>query len=89
MNRVFENYREHPALKYDDHELVFKIDTKVYIIRESFISQIIITAIKKTNIGDPYRDLCRLCFVYVDDTDEYEGCVDFDFRFEDELKQLL
>lgn len=89
MSKVFENYREHPALEYDDHELVFKIDARVYIIRNGFINQIIPTAVRKTNIGDPYRDLCRLCFVCTDNSDKYEECIDFDFKFEDDLKQLL
>lgn len=33
-NKVIENFRDHPSLRCDDSKFIFKIDDKVYLIRE-------------------------------------------------------
>lgn len=69
MNKVIENFRDHPSLKHDSAKLVFKIDAKLYSIIDGIVRQIIPVSIRSTNIGEPYRDLLRLKFVFVDGKD--------------------
>lgn len=90
MNKAFENFRNHPALKHELIKLVFKIDSKWYSIIDGIVRQIIPQSVQRTNIGEPYRDLVRLDFVFADDEDaEYGECIDFDLENEKELIQLF
>lgn len=90
MNRVIENYRDHPTLRYDSIKIVFKIEGKVYAIIDDVVRQIIPRTVSLTNIGDPYRKLIRLEFVFADNPDdEYGEYADFHPDFETELRQLL
>lgn len=90
MNKAIENFRNHPALSYDPLKLVFKIESKVYSIIDGIVRQIIPQNIRRTNIGDPYRDLVRLNFVFVDDADnEYGECIDFSLDDETALLEVV
>ncbi len=85
MSKVFENYRSHPALKYDGQKLVFKIDDQVYLIEDGFVKNIKPIDVEYSNIGEPFRKLARLSFVY----DNKEDYIDFEYRFLEDLKELL
>lgn len=87
-NRVLTNFRDHPTLRYDDPQSVFKIDGKVYLIRENKVSKIIPVKVIHTNIGEPYRDLVRFYFYEDDGTQWLEG-IDFAPEHEEALRQLL
>jgi predicted solute-binding protein len=89
MSKVFENYRNHPSLQHDETALVFKIGDKVYLIGDDTVRQIIPRTVQKTNIGEPYKDLARMCFVFADGTDKSHWCIDFDSSLEDELRALI
>ena len=90
MIKVIENYRHHPTLQYDSLKIVFKIEKKVYLIIDGIIRQIIPKGTRHTNIGEPYAELVRLEFVFVDDADnEYGECIDFDPAFEAELLEVI
>ena len=84
-NHVLTNFRDHPSLRHDDPQSVFKIDGKVYLISGGVVQQIFPTKIARTNIGEPYRDLVRLYF----QGEEYEVCIDFAPEHEEALRQLL
>ena len=88
---VITNFRDHPSLRYDDCKLVFKIDDKTYLISEKAVRQIIPKSIFLTNIGEPYKSLVRLTFVFVDEdvNTEYDEVIDFDSDYEEELRGLL
>ena len=89
-SKVFENYRYHPALQYDSLKLVFKLGKKVYLIDDKTAHQIIPKSVTQTNIGDPYKDLARLDFVFANNpNDKYGECVDFDINLKEDLKTLL
>lgn len=90
MNKAIENCRNHPTLGYDSIKLVFKIEAKVYSIIDGNVRQIIPRSIRHTNIGEPYKNLVRLKFVFADDADdEYGECIDFDPEHEAELAKLF
>lgn len=90
MNKAVENCRNHPALKYDPLKIVFKIEGKVYSIIDGIVRQIIPKGIQHTNIGEPYRDLVRLNFVFADDAEsEYGECIDFDPKDETVLLEAI
>ena len=91
-NKVLTNFRDHPSLRYDDPQSVFKIDDKVYLISEGVVRQIIPAHIAHTNIGEPYAKLVRLYFLFADDDTvklEYEECIDLAPEHEEALRQLL
>lgn len=91
-NCVLTNFRDHPALRYDDPQSVFKIDDKVYLISEGTVRQILPAHIAQNNIGEPYAKLVRLYFLFADDNTEkleYEECIDFDPEHEEALRQLI
>lgn len=91
-NKVISNFRDHPSLRYDDPQSVFKIDDKVYLISEGVVRQIIPAHIAYTNIGEPYAKLVRLYFLFADENTvklEYEEGIDFAPEDEEALRQLL
>ena len=87
-NPVLANFRDHPTLRYDDPQLVFKIDDKVYLIREGVVFRILPVKVVDTNIGEPYKDLVRFYFYEDDGTQWLEG-IDFAPEHEEALRQLL
>lgn len=91
MNKVFKNYRDHPALRYDGLRLVFKIDDKVFLIEDGIVKHIKVVSFIETNIGEPYRKLVRLTFISfdVDNLDVYEDCIDFHISDQQDLIELL
>lgn len=98
-NKVLSNFRDHPTMQFDDEQLVFKIDDKLYLIREGVVRQIIPKSVQLTNIGDPYRDLVRLNYFFAaeshlfDFTDalneQHQLCIDFAPEHEEALRQLI
>lgn len=66
-NRVLTNFRDHPSLRYDDPQSVFKLDGKVYLISEGVVRQIIPKSLQRDNIGEPYRNLLQLNYLFADD----------------------
>jgi hypothetical protein len=91
MNKVFKNYRDHPALRYDGLRLVFKIDDKVFLIEDGIVKHIKVVSIQETNIGEPYRKLVRLTFITfnADNLDVYEDYIDFHISDQQDLIELL
>jgi hypothetical protein len=87
-NKVLTNFRDHPSLRFDDPKSVFKIDDKVYLIREGEVSRIIPVKVVDTNIGEPYKDLVRFYFYEDDGTQWLEG-IDFAPEDEEALRQLI
>ncbi len=98
-NPVFTNFRDHPSLRFDDEQLVFKIEGKVYLISESVVRQIIPKSVQLTNIGEPYRNLVRLNYFFAaeahlfDFTDvlneQHQLCIDFAPEHKEALRQVL
>ena len=92
-NKVLTNFRDHPTMQFDDEQLVFKIEDKVYLIsNERTVRQILPAHITHTNIGEPYAKLVRLYFLFADDDTvklEYEECIDFAPEHEEALRQLI
>jgi hypothetical protein len=87
-NKVLTNFRDHPSLRFDDPKSVFKIDDKVYLIREGEVSRIIPVKVVDTNIDEPYKDLVRFYFYEDDGTQWLEG-IDFAPEDEEALRQLI
>lgn len=91
MNKVFENYRDHPTLRYNGLRLVFKIDDKVFLIEDGIVKHIKVVSIQETNIGEPYKKLVRLTYISfnADNLDVYEDCIDFHISNQQDLIKLL
>jgi len=89
-SKAIENYRDHPSLQHDSRQIVFKINGQVYLVIDDIVHQIIPKDVHHINIGEPYRIIVRLNFVFVDNpNDEYGGCIEFHPDREAELRQLL
>lgn len=91
-NRVLTNFRDHPSLRYDDPQSVFKIDDKVYLISEGVVRQITPLSIRQTNLGEPYVNLIYLFFLFADAEPEehpYEEAIYFAPEHEKALRELL
>lgn len=90
-NHVLTNFRNHHSLRFDPEQLVFKIDDKVYLISEGVVRQIIPKSVFVTNIGEPYRNLARLVYVFVDEdiNTKYDSVIDFAPEDEQALRQLI
>jgi hypothetical protein len=98
-NKVLTNFRDHPSLRYDDPQSVFKIDDKVYLIKEDVVRQIRPLSIRHTNLGEPYAKLVRLNYFFAaeehlfDFTDvldkQHQLYIDFAPEDEEALRQLL
>jgi Mg2+ and Co2+ transporter CorA len=98
-NKVLTNFRDHPSLRFNDPQSVFKIDDKVYLISEGVVRQIKPKSVQLTNIGEPYRNLVRLNYFFsaeahlFDFTDvlneQHQLCIDFAPEDEEALRQLL
>jgi hypothetical protein len=89
-NKVLTNFRDHPSLRYDDPQSLFKIDDKVYLISEGVVRQIMPRQMVNTNIGEPYKALTRFYFVFADDSQKtYMESIDFAPKHEESLRQLL
>ena len=98
-NKVLTNFRNHPTMQFDDEQLVFKIDDKVYLISEDVVRQIKPKSVQLTNIGESYRNLVRLNYFFsaeaylFDFTDvlneQHQLCIDFAPEHEEALRQLI
>lgn len=91
-NHVLTNFRDHPTLRYDDLQSVFKIDGKVYLISEGVVRQITPLSIRQTNLGEPYVNLIYLFFLFADAEPEeqpYEEAIYFAPEHEKALRQLI
>jgi hypothetical protein len=91
-NKVLTNFRSHPTLRFDNHQSVFKIENKVYLISEGVVRQIIPQRICQTNIGEPYMNLLYLFYIFADVEPEdstYGESIYFAPKHEEALRQLL
>jgi hypothetical protein len=90
-SRVLTNFRDHPSLRFDDAKSVFKIEGKLYLLSEGVVQEIIPKGIQKDNIGEPYRNLVNLNFVFKDSTLNDWNFYRIHFAPEDEqaLRQLI
>ena len=90
-NKVLTNFRDHPSLRFDPEQLVFKIDDKVYLIREGVVSRILPQSVQLTSIGEPYRNLVRLNYFFTAEVHDEYYCLIIDFapEHEEALRQLL
>lgn len=65
--KPISNFRNHPALKYDEQRAVFVIKystrPEMYLYTEKEVKRILPVAIDYTNIGEPYRELVRFVFL--------------------------
>jgi len=89
-SKAVENYRDHPSLQNDSRQIVFKINGQVYLLINDTVRQIIPKDIYHTNIGEPYRKLVRLDFMFANDpNDVCGGCIDFHPDREDDLRRHI
>lgn len=91
-NHVLTNFRDHPTLRYDDPQSVFKIENKVYLISDDVVRQIIPKSIRHTNLGEPYVKLIYFFFLFADAEPEerpYEEAIYFAPEHEEALRQLI
>jgi hypothetical protein len=90
-NKVLTNFRDHPTLRNYAYQSVFKIEGKLYLLSEGVVQEIIPKGIQKDNIGEPYRNLVNLNFVFKDsnlnDWNFYR--IHFAPEHEEALRQLL
>lgn len=89
MNKVFQNYRDHPSLKFDGLRLVFNLNNKVFLIEDGIVKNIEVTSIEETNIGEPFRKLVRLNFLNIGESGVYEDCIDFHISEQKDLEKLM
>jgi hypothetical protein len=70
------NFRDHPALKYDEQKSIFTIKystrSEIYLYTEKEVKRIIPVAITDTNIGEPYQELARFVFLNEDEVDSID-----------------
>lgn len=91
-NHVLSNFRDHPSLRFDDHQSVFKIEDKVYLITEGTVREIIPKSVRLTNLGEPYVKLIYFFFLFSDAEPvehPYEEAIYFDPEDEEALRQLI
>jgi hypothetical protein len=64
--KPISNFRDHPALKYDEQRAVFVIKhsvrSELYLYTEKEVKRIIPLGLEYTNIGEPYAELVRFNF---------------------------
>jgi len=64
--KPISDFRDHPALKYNERKLVFVIEypprPKLYLFTEKEVKRILPIKLQYTNIGDPYKKLARFIF---------------------------
>lgn len=74
--KPINNFRDHPALKYDEQKSVFVIKystrPEMYLYTEKEVKRITPIAIKYTNIGEPYKELARFVFLNEDEEDSID-----------------
>ena len=64
--KPISDFRDHPALKYNERKLVFVIKystrPELYLFTEKEVKRILPIKLQYTNIGDPYKKLARFIF---------------------------
>jgi hypothetical protein len=91
-NKVLTNFRDHPSFRFDEPQSVFKIDDKVYLIREGVVRPILPSYIDEDNIGEPYKKLIYLYFIFGDEVIGVYSTLEricFAPEHEEALRQLL
>ncbi len=90
-NKVLTNFRDHPSLRYNDPQSVFKIDDKVYLISEDVVRQILPQSVTATNISEPYQKLVRLNYFFSAEVhdENYRLSIDFAPEHGKALRELL
>ena len=71
--KPISNFRDHPALKYDDQRAVFVIKystrPELYLYTEKEVKRILPLGLSYDNLGDPYKELVLFKFRNEDEED--------------------
>jgi len=74
--KPISDFRDHPALKYNERKLVFVIKystrPELYLFTEKEVKRILPIKLQYTNIGDPYKKLARFIFCNEDEEDSMD-----------------
>jgi hypothetical protein len=79
--KPINNFRDHPALKYDESKTIIVINSKysspeMYLVTDKDVVGITPIEVQHTNIGEPYRDLAR--FIFRIDREKEDDSIDID-----------
>ena len=65
--KPINNFRDHPALKYDKQRAVFVIKhsvrSELYLYTDEEVKRILPLGLKYNNVGDPYKELVQFNFM--------------------------
>lgn len=71
--KPISNFRDHPALKYDEQKSVFTMDCssipELFLYTEKEVKRIIPVSITHSNIGEPYKELVQFIFTNEEEED--------------------
>lgn len=71
--KPISNFRDHPALKYDEQKSVFvikySIRSELYLYTEKEVKRILPLGLEYSNIGEPYKELVRFVFLNEEEED--------------------
>lgn len=74
--KPISNFRDHPALKYDEQRAVFvikhSIRSELYLYTEKEVKRILPLGLEYNNIGEPYKELVRFNFMSEGDKDSID-----------------
>ena len=60
--KPINNFRNHRALKHDEQKSVFVIRPEIYLSNSEEVNKILPLSIKRTTVGEPYRELVEFNF---------------------------
>jgi hypothetical protein len=85
--KPIKNFTDHPTLKYDQDQYIFITnENSVYLFTEKIVQRIYPVKAVYTNLGDPYRKLARIYFLYYFCPRKEEQSIDIDL---DDLLDLI
>ena len=85
--KPIKNFTNHPALKHDLDQYIFITnENSVYLFTEKIVQRIYPIKAEYTNLGDPYRKLARIYFLYFYCPRKEEESIDIDL---DDLPDLI
>lgn len=85
-----KNFTNHPSLKYDSDKYIFITnENSVYLFTEKIVQRIHPISAIYTNIGEPYRKLARINFLYYYCPRKEEESIDIDLADLPSLLKML
>ena len=67
--KPINKFRSHRALKHDEQKSVFVIRPEIYLSSSEEVNKILPLSIKRTTVGEPYKELVEFNFII--DEEEY------------------